>query len=598
MDFCSFYIYENWFSTSFFQPHILQMLFYGGKMSCIDKKHQTIIHRKYLRIFCGFGYFSYLCHKIAQNMAEKRGYGIGLQWFPDFIKRKAVYVDKTAYVYKMAQSNAKNFFLSRPRRFGKSLLVSTLQCYFEGRKELFKGLAIEQLEKDWIQYPVIRLDLSNGKYYDLDSIYSVAGGILEWYERDYGLTTDNTAKLGKRLADIIRAAYEQTGREVVVLIDEYDAPMLDSIHNLKLQDQLCERVRDLFSPLKGQAQYLRFVFLTGISKFSQLSVFSELNNLNVLTFDPEYEGVCGITEEELFTQLKPDIEWLCQSMNRYRSMTYDDTVSELKRMYDGYHFSMAMTDVYNPWSLFYAFEKGFIDNYWFSTGTPSSLINLMRSKQFNLPELEGFEVEMSRFDAPTERINDPVPVLFQSGYLTIKAFDRRRNRYTLGFPNEEVYHGFANSLYQYYMADYIGSRERIDNALWDLRDKKIGFEQFIEAIRKWYAGIPYSITDRNQNEQLYQSLFYALLVGLGADVHAEEQTSDGRMDIVLKLSDAIYIIEFKYDKTADEAMEQILRKDYAVRFAADARPVYAVGLNISSDRRTIESYEMEKLCSE
>jgi len=236
--------------------------------------------------------------------------------------------------------------------------VSTLQCYFEGRKELFKGLAIEQLEKEWIQYPVIRIDLSIGKYYDLDSIYSIAGGILEWYEKDYGLTTDKTEKLGKRLSNIIKAAYDQTSREVVVLIDEYDAPMLDSIHKPELQDQLRERVRDLFSPLKGQAQYLRFVFLTGISKFSQLSVFSELNNLRILTFDPEYEGVCGITEEELFTQLKPDIEWLCQCMNEYKPITYEDTVAKLKRMYDGYHFSEKMTDIYNPWSLIYAFDFG------------------------------------------------------------------------------------------------------------------------------------------------------------------------------------------------------------------------------------------------
>ena len=525
-------------------------------------------------------------------MAEKRRYGIGLQWFPDFIKRNAIYVDKTAYVYKLAQSGGKNFFLSRPRRFGKSLLISTMEAYFQGRKELFKGLAIEQLEKEWTAYPVIHIDLSCGKYYDLESIYSIVGRILKSYEEDYGLPIQKGEKLGTRLADIIKAAYNQTGREVVVLIDEYDAPMLDSIHKPALQDELRERVRDLFSPLKAQAQYLRLVFLTGISKFSQLSVFSELNNLHVLTFDEEYEGICGITEEELMTVLKPDIEWLCQCRNRYMPTTYDDTVAELKRMYDGYHFSKRMTDIYNPWSLTNAFEAGDIQNYWFATGTPSSLINLMRTKQFNLPELEGFEVEKSRFDAPTERINDPVPVLFQSGYLTIKGYDTRRNRFTLGFPNEEVYQGFASSLYQYYMEDYIGSRDRIDNALWDLKDKKIDFEQFIEAVRKWYAGIPYSITDKNQNEQFYQSMFYAMMAGIGADVHAEEQTSDGRMDIALRLADAIYILEFKYGKTASEAAAQILRKDYAVRFAADARPVYAVGLNISRDRRTIESYEI------
>ena len=530
-------------------------------------------------------------------MAEKRGYGIGLQWFPDIIKRECVYVDKTAYVYKLAHTKGKNFFLSRPRRFGKSLLVSTLHCYFEGRKELFKGLAIEKLETEWIEYPVLRLDLSNGKYYDETSVDDICGGLLKDYEEKYGLPVRKGDKLSDRFKAIIKTAYQQTGREVVVLIDEYDAPMLDTIHKPDLQSHLRERVRDLFSPLKSQAEYLKFVFLTGISKFSQLSVFSELNNLNVLTFDPEYEGICGITEEELFTQLKPDIEWLAEAIGRRRRrpMTYDETVAELKRMYDGYHFTDMMTDIYNPWSLFYAFEKGWIDNYWFSTGTPSSLINLLRVKQIVMPQLEGFEADMKRFDAPTERISDPIPVLFQSGYLTIKSYDLRRNRFTLGFPNAEVREGFADSLYNYYCPEYYGSRDRMDNALWDLRDKKITFDEFLENVRKWYAGIPYSITDKNQNEQFYQALFYSLMVGLGIDVEAEGQTSDGRFDIALKLADAIYILEFKFNKSASEATDQILTKDYAVRFAADARPVWAVGLNISSDRRTIENYEVVKV---
>ena len=530
-------------------------------------------------------------------MAEKRRYGIGLQWFPNIIERQCIYVDKTAYVYKLAHDGGVNHFLSRPRRFGKSLLVSTLHAYFEGCKELFKGLAIEKLETEWVQYPVIHLDLSNGKYYDATSVDDICGGLLRSYEEDYGLPTHRDWKLSDRFTAIIKEAYRQTGREVVVLIDEYDAPMLDSIHDPKLQDHLRQRVRDLFSPLKAQEKYLRFVFLTGISKFSQLSVFSELNNLNVLTFDPEYEGICGITEEELFTQLKPDIEWLAEAMSRRRrqTITYEETVAELKRRYDGYHFTDMMTDIYNPWSLFYAFEKGWIDNYWFGTGTPSSLISLLRVKQLVMPELEGFVADMERFDAPTERISDPIPVLFQSGYLTIKDFDLNRNRFTLGFPNAEVREGFGKSLYNYYSPDYIGSRDQMSNAFWDLRLKECTFEQFLESVRKWYAGIPYSVTDKNQNEQFYQALFYSLMVGIGADVEAEGQTSDGRFDIALKMQDAIYILEFKFNKTAHEATEQILTKDYAVRFAADERHVWAVGLNISEDRRTIESYEIKQV---
>ena len=527
-------------------------------------------------------------------MAEKRIYGIGHQWLPNLLERKAVYVDKTAYVYKLAQHGGINYFLSRPRRFGKSLLVSTLQCYFEGRRELFRGMAVEQLEKEWTKYPVLRIDLSLGKYYDEKSVDSICGGILQRLEDDFGLTAIEGENLSARLSRLIKTAYEQTGQKVVVLIDEYDAPMLDSIHKPDLQDYLRERVRDLFSPLKGMAQYLRFVFLTGISKFSQLSVFSELNNLTDLTFDPEFEGICGITEDELFTQLKPDIESLAERMGRRRRqpMSYDEAVEELKRMYDGYHFTDMMTDIYNPWSVFYAFDRGWIDNYWFSTGTPSSLISLFRVKQIVMPELEGFVAEKKRFDAPTERITDPIPVLFQSGYLTIKDYNYATQEFTLGFPNAEVREGFGDSLYKYCCEEYFGSRDQMNRAFVYFRLKRTTFEDFLESTRKWYGGLPYSLTDKNQNEQFYETLFYSLMVGIGADVEAEGQTSDGRFDIALKMADAVYILEFKFNKTAREATEQILKKDYAVRFAADPRPVFAVGLNISEDRRTIESYEV------
>ena len=525
-------------------------------------------------------------------MAEKRGYGVGLQYFPNMIESQCVYIDKTEYIWRMVKSKGRNFFLSRPRRFGKSLLVSTLQAYFEGRKELFEGLYISKVEKEWAKYPVIHLDMSNGKYYDLDGTQKIIDWLLKQHEKTYGLTAQADDRFSNRMSNIIQAAYMQTGRQVVVLIDEYDAPMLDSINKPELQEQIRERMRDLFSPLKAQEAHLRMVFLTGISKFSQLSVFSELNNLQEMTFDPQYEAICGITEEELLTTMKPDIEWLAEAMSRWKPMTYDDTVQELKRMYDGYHFSRQMTDIYNPWSLVSAFERGDIQNFWFSTGTPSSLISLLRKRNVQMPELEGIVADTERFNAPTERITDPIPVLFQSGYLTLKAYDAHRNRFTLGFPNKEVYEGFGSSLYRYYCEDYIGSKDLMKNAYDDLRFGDTDMRGFLESTRKWYKGIPYSITSKNQNEQFYQALFYALLVACGADVQAESQTSDGRMDIALKMQDAIYIFEFKYDKSVEEAMEQIERKDYAVLFAADPRPVYAVGLNISKDCRTIDSYEV------
>ena len=513
-------------------------------------------------------------------------------------ERQAVYVDKTAYVWRMVSTEAKYFFLSRPRRFGKSLLVDTLRCYFEGRKELFEGLYIYDKEKEWRKYPVIRLDLSNGKYYEKERVHPTLNTILKQQEEKYGITDpEDPMNYDVRLTRLVKAAYDQTNERVVILIDEYDAPMLDSINDPELQDYIRNLIRNLFSPLKAQARYLRFVFLTGISKFSQLSVFSELNNLQQLTFDPAYEGVCGITEEELLNYMEPDIELLTERMNKlYRrwNLHYDfnDIVGKLKEMYDGYHFSKEMTDVYCPWSLINAFSMGDIMNFWFSTGTPTMLVSVMRQHNISLQQIEHFRSTLDRFDAPTERISDPIPVLFQSGYLTLKDYNPIDQKYTLGFPNGEVREGFARSLYRYYMEDYVGSQDTLGNAFQDLRRKDITFEEFIETVQRWYAGIPYSITDKNQNEQLYQSLIYAALMGFGADVQAEDQTADGRMDIALKLSDAIYILELKYGKTADEATDQIIAKNYAVRFAADTRPVWAVGMNISQDRRTIDSYRI------
>ena len=526
------------------------------------------------------------------------GYGVGVQTFERMRETKARYIDKTQYVWKMVTTPAVNFFLSRPRRFGKSLLADTLGCYFEGRKELFEGLYIYNKEKEWKKYPVIRLNLSNGKYYEKERVHSTINYILECEEKKFGIKdVQDPSNYDARLSRMIDAAYEQTGEKVVIIIDEYDAPMLDSINDLELQDYIRDRVRNLFSPLKAKEQLLRFVFLTGISKFSQLSVFSELNNLQQLTFDPNYEGVCGITREELLTQWKPDIERLTETMNRIDSRwglhySYDDIVEKLRQNYDGYHFSDQFTDVYCPWSLVNAFNMGRIMNFWFSTGTPSMLISVMRKTNISIQQIEHFEDTLERFDAPTERISDPIPVLFQSGYLTLKDYNPIEGKYVVGFPNGEVREGFAKSLYKYYMEDYVGSQSALGNAFNDLRFKRTTIEQFIDCVRRWYAGIPYSITDKNQNEQLYQSLIYAVLMGYGADVSAEEQTSDGRMDIVLKLPDAIYIFELKYGKTAEEAVSQILEKDYAVRFSSDARSVWAIGLNISADRRTIDDYKM------
>jgi len=529
---------------------------------------------------------------------RSQSYAVGEQSFLAMRKQGSVYIDKTAIVYHMVKADAKFFFLSRPRRFGKSLLIDTLRCYFEGRKELFDGLALGRLETEWKKYPVLRINLSEGKYYELQRLKTTVDAILSRMEEKWNVAkTEDSSAFDVRLTKVIRAAYEQTGEQVVILVDEYDAPMLDSMNDPELQEQIRNRIRNLFSPLKAQAEYLRFVFLTGISKFSQLSVFSELNNLQELTYDRAYEGICGITEEEMLTQMQPDIELLTEKLNQAHSRwgisyTYDDIVAKLKQWYDGYHFSDNFTDIYCPWSLINAFAAGDIQNYWFSTGTPSFLANIMRNCKVQLPELEGVQASLVRFSAPTERITDPIPALFQSGYLTLKGYNPFIGEWTLGFPNEEVREGFARCLYYYYMEAYPGSGDTLGRAYKRLLLKDITINDFIETVRRWYAGIPYSITDKNQNEQLYQAVLYAALMAFGADVQAEDMTSDGRMDIAMKLPDAIYIIELKYGKTAEEATSQVLTKDYAVRFAADARPVYAIGLNISQDRRTIDQWQV------
>ena len=535
------------------------------------------------------------------EQTTKRSFAIGVQSFEWMRERQAPYMDKTMYVWQMVSSNAPYYFLSRPRRFGKSLLVDTLRCYFEGRKELFEGLYIYNKETEWKKYPVIRFDLSNGKYYEKERIHSAFDDILCHYEKVWNVALVNDAfAYDVRLTNIIREASKQSGLGVVILVDEYDAPMLDSIDNPELQDYFRQRVRSLFSPLKSQSHNLRFVFMTGISKFSQMSVFSELNNLYQITYDVQYEAICGITEEELLTQWKANIEQLTESMNqRYNRWgmhyTYHDVVAKLKEMYDGYHFSLKMTDIYCPWSLLNSFATGDIQNYWFATGTPTMLVNVMRKCSISIQQIDGIEASMERFDAPTERITDPIPVLYQSGYITLKDYNPITQQFILGFPNGEVREGFSKSLYNYYMEEYVGSGETLGKAYRRLVKKEITIDEFMEVIRTWYAGIPYSITDKNQNEQLYQSLIYAALIGFGADVEAESMTSDGRMDIALKLPDTIYIIELKYGKSAEEAVEQILAKNYAVKFSVDARPIVAIGMNISQDRRTIDGYKIVKI---
>ena len=407
-----------------------------------------------------------------------------MQDFADIRKNGYYYVDKTALVYEMTHTS-KFYFMSRPRRFGKSLLISTLQCYFEGRKELFTGLAMERLETEWKKYPVLHVSFAVTKYTDLKTLQITLNEKLSKWERAYGIPNTSENEWGNRFANVIDAAYEKTGVEPVVLVDEYDAPLLDTIDNPDLQQTLKQEMRKFFSPLKDRSGHLRFVFLTGITKFSQLSIFSELNNLKVITMLDKYAPICGITEEELLEQMKPEIQALADS----NGLGYEEACAALKQQYDGYHFSEKSPDVYNPYSLINALSDGNLASYWFSTGTPTILTKLIAKYDMNPVDFEaGFPATLGMFDTPAETAIDPIPMLYQSGYLTIKNFED--GEYILGFPNDEVKFGFLKILLPCYASKIVSQNDifllKFTRAL-----KESRISDAMNLMRAFLSSIPY-----------------------------------------------------------------------------------------------------------
>ena len=514
-----------------------------------------------------------------------RRYPIGIQNFEQLRTRNCVYVDKTELVYKLVNTD-QIYFFSRPRRFGKSLLVSTLEAYFQGKKELFEGLAMERLEQEWEVYPVLHVDFSLTKYTELFDLQEQLNLFLSRWEEIYG-KMEGEESPAARLQGIILRAYAKTGKPVVVLIDEYDAPLLDSNSDTLLQQQLRNEMRKFFSPLKGLGQYLRFLFITGISKFSQLSIFSELNNLQNISMRDDFSALCGITEEELLTQLKPDIERMAEANDE----TYEEACLHLKRQYDGYHFSKACADIYNPFSLFNAFNSKEYKNYWFSTGTPTFLIDILRHADFDVRALEGVEATDEQFDAPTEQITSPIPVLYQSGYLTIKGYDRNFQIYRLAYPNGEVRKGFIESLLPSYV--HLPAQNNTFYVVSFLRDLMKGdVESCLERTRSFFASIPNDL--ENKTEKHYQTIFYLLFRLMGQYVESEVKSSVGRADVVVKLQDAVYVFEFKYDGIPEEALAQIDSEQYAISYRADGRRVVKIGVNFDSATRTIGGWKIAK----
>ena len=523
-------------------------------------------------------------------MARKL-YPIGIQTFERIRVEDKFYIDKTEYVYRMAHTDGTYFFLSRPRRFGKSLLLTTMQSYFEGKKDLFKGLAIEKLEKDWISYPVLHFDMSMGKHMEIAQLERYFDQQLAEQEQKWGITNP-AVDANVRLISLIQTAYRETGKQVVILIDEYDAPLLDVVHEDEKLEELRNAMRNFYSPLKGCEKLLRFVFLTGITKFSQLSIFSELNNITNISMDEPYAGICGITEDELVNGMRNDIEALAEKLN----LSYEQTLAKLKDNYDGYHFTWPSPDVYNPFSLLTCFAKQKIDSYWFGSGTPTYLINMMRNFNFLPANLgESMEAGKDDFDAATETMTTIMPLLYQSGYITIKDYDEETELYTLAIPNKEIRVGLYRSL----LPHYLTSKTAMCNttiAKMSVLIKQGKIDEALQLLKSFWETVPYC--NNTHYEGHYQQTMYIIFALLtNFRIIVEQNTSKGRIDITMETDDTIYVMELKFGKTAQEAFEQIESKHYADAFAMSGKEIIKVGMsfNIKEDNTIVFDWKSSEI---
>ncbi len=513
-------------------------------------------------------------------------YPLGIQTFSEIRKRDMLYIDKTEYVYRMA-SSGKFFFLSRPRRFGKSLLVSTLKSYFEGKKELFRGLALEQLEKEWTEYPVLHFDMSGGKHMEKEQLNRYLLYVLESNEERLGIHSNSTDP-NIRLIDLINTIYKKSGKQVVVLIDEYDAPLLDVAHKNDNLGELCQIMRNFYSPLKLCEPYLHFVFLTGITKFSQLSIFSELNNISNISMDEPYSGICGITKEELLTQMSDDIDALAEKI----ALTREQTIDKLKENYDGYHFTWPSPDVFNPFSLINCFSKGKIDAYWFGSGTPTYLINMLNRFDVLPANIAKMYAKASSFDAPTENMTSITPLLYQSGYITIKDYEPMSEIYTLDFPNKEIKVGLFESLLPNYLEGMYAETGNVTIARMSVLIRQNDMDGALKLLQTFFETVPYC-NNTNYEGHYQQVLFiiFSLLTHFLIDV--EVHTPNGRVDVVMLTDSRLYIIELKLNKDANTAMQQINLRNYAQRFALCGKPITKVGINFNTKSGHIENWIIE-----
>ncbi|MCQ2329907.1 MAG: ATP-binding protein [Paludibacteraceae bacterium] len=506
---------------------------------------------------------------------------IGVQDFESLRNDGYLYVDKTEQIHRLI-STGRYYFLSRPRRFGKSMLISTLKALFEGKRELFEGLAIaSKPDFKWAKHPVLHLDLNTNKYDRQEVLEQKLGESLSQWELQFECPRPDLP-FGMRFENVIKKAYEKTGLRVVILVDEYDKPMLQAIGNPKLQDDFRSILKGFYGALKSMDGCIRFAILTGVTKFGKVSVFSDLNNLRDISMSRKYHDICGITEEELKSVFKPEIEELAEENH----LTIDECLAEMRRRYDGYHFETSVQGIYNPFSVLNTFAELKFGSYWFETGTPSYLVYLLQKHDWNLEE-------MSREKASAEVLNsidvdstNPIPVIYQSGYLTIKDYDTRFKTYTLGFPNEEVEEGFTKYLMPCYIyrKDDNKSPFLIDNFVNDVESGNT--EQFVKRLRSLFADTPYELVQNLENH--YRNVVWLLFKLMGFYTQAEYHTSDGRIDMVVKTPKYCYVLEFKLDGTAEEALAQIQDKNYTLPFAIEDQQIVRIGINFDSKTRNID----------
>ena len=509
-------------------------------------------------------------------------YPVGIQTFSNIREGNYLYVDKTKYIVDFQEKKMKYVFLSRPRRFGKSLFASTLQAYFEGRKELFEGLAIADYEKEWIKHPVLHFDLSGAKHMSVEQLERYLADMLEEQETRWGYKT-HQVDANLRLKDLVKKAYEQTGEKVVVIIDEYDAPLLDVVHEKDNLSQLRRIMQNFYSPLKMLDPYLEFTFITGITKFSQLSIFSELNNLDNISMFDQYSAICGISKTELITQMKPDIEALGDDLG----MTYEECLTELTRFYDGYHFSKKSEDVFNPFSLVKALNARDIAPYWFGSGTPTYVIKTLQKYHVNVMDIEKKSCDVDDFDVSPEMMTSALPLLYQSGYLTIKKYNPILHRYTLEYPNREVKIGMLKSLSPNYLSPIsLDNNSLVGDFLEKLYDADV--EGAMVRLKAYLASISNRLS--NKNERDFQTVFYLIFNLMGAHMKVEEDSAIGRADAVVYMPDAVYVFELKYDGSAEEAIRQIDEKGYLIPYSADGKHLFKIGVNFDSNQRTISDW--------